>query len=80
MRDKNITNGLIPKLCKSNILVDLLLKNSLEIATKLNLYLTKKHVKKIFCKDYTGYEEIIFINNERFWRKEPIKERKNFEK
>ena len=57
----------------------LILENWLEIATKLNLYLTKKSFKK-FCKDYTSYKEIISINNERFWRKEPIKERKNFEK
>ena len=38
---------MIPKLCKSNIFVDELLENSLEIATKFNLYLSKKHFKKI---------------------------------
>ena len=71
---------MIPKLCKSNIFVDELLENSLEIATKFNLYLSKKHFKKIFVKTILTMKKSSLTNNERFWRKEPIKERKNFKK
>ena len=27
--------------------------------------MTEKHLKKNFCKDYTSYKDIIFINNEK---------------
>ena len=51
----------------------------MEITTKLNLYLTKKRLKKNFLKPILAIK-INLINDERFWRKEPIKERKNFKK
>ena len=44
--------------------------NKFNINIKINLY-------KFFSKDYNQYNEIIFMRNERFWRKKTIKERKN---
>ena len=67
-------------LCKSNLLIELNVENSLETAIKFNPYCTSKKFYKIFCKDYNRYKETIFINNERFWRKKPTKERNNFKK
>ena len=48
LSDEPITNRIIPTLWKSNLLVELIVENSLETTIKFNPYFTSKNfIKKI---------------------------------
>ena len=56
LSDEPITNRIIPTLWKSNLLVELIVENSLETTIKFNPYFTSKNFIKNFCKDYNLYK------------------------
>ena len=51
-----------------------------EFDEKKNPKNIEKKLQANLSKDYNRYKETIFVNNERFWRKKPIKKRNNFKK
>ena len=59
LSNEPITNRIIPTLWKSNLLVELILENSLETTIKFKPYLTSKNFIKNFCKDYNLYNQTI---------------------
>ena len=58
------------------MLADQFLENSLEIATKLNLYLTKKHLKRNFVKTILAMQKLYLIIMKGFGEKNQSKKEK----